>query len=209
VQAGRAHRDHRVTHLDPVPAEDLALLDHTDTGGRDVVLVRAQHAGVLGGLAAQQRAAGVAAAVRDARADLRHLVRHDLAAGDVVEQEQRLGAAGDQVVDDHRHEVDAHRVVDVELLRDDQLGAHAVGRGRQDRVLVLLHVEAEQAGEAADASHHLGPHRAVHVLLELRHRLLTGVDRHPRLGVRDGARPRRPLGAGNPGCAVGLTPVAD
>ena len=72
------------------------------------------HARVLGGLAAEQRAAGVPAAVGDPGDDLGDLLRHDLADGDVVEQEQRLGAAGDQVVDDHRDQVDARRVVDVE-----------------------------------------------------------------------------------------------
>ena len=123
----------------------VVLLDDADAGAGDVVLVGAHHARVLGRLAAEQRTAGVAAAVGDAGADLGHPLRHDLAAGDVVEQEQRLGTAGDQVVDDHRDQVDADRVVDVHLLRDHQLRADAVGRRREDRVLVLLRVEPEQA----------------------------------------------------------------
>ena len=138
------------------------------------------------------------------------LVRHDLAAGDVVEQEQRLGAAGHQVVDDHRDQVDADRVVDVHLLRDDQLGADAVGRGGEQRLLVLVHVEPEQPGEAADVADHLGPPGAVHLGLEQLDRLLAGVDGDPRVGVGHGApvlrarrpgRPRSPFAARS--CASG------
>ena len=51
------------------------------------------------------------AAGRDALDDLlqqrRIVVRH----GHVVEEEQRLGPAAQGVVDAHRHQVDAHRVV--------------------------------------------------------------------------------------------------
>src|SRR6266545_2011138 len=104
----------------PARAEHHVGLDHADAGAGDVVLVRAHHPGVLGRLAAQQRAAGVAAAVGDAGADLGHPLGNDLAAGDVVQQEQRFGAARHEVVDDHGDQVDADRVVDVHLLGDDQ-----------------------------------------------------------------------------------------
>ena len=141
-----------VADLDPVRAEHGVGLDHADAGRRQVVLVRPQHARVLGGLAAEQRAAGGAAAVGDAGGDGGHLVRHHLAAGDVVEQEQRLGAARHQVVHDHRDEVDPDGVVHVHLLGDDQLGADPVGRRGEQRLLVLVHVQPEQSGEAADVT---------------------------------------------------------
>ena len=64
------------------------------------------------------------------------LLGHDLAGGDVVGQEQRLGADHDEVVDDHGDQVDADRVVPVERLRDRDLGADAVGRGGQHRLRV-------------------------------------------------------------------------
>ena len=49
----------------------------------------------------------------DARDDGRDPLRDDLAAGDVVGHEQRLGAAHDDVVDDHADEVEADGVVHV------------------------------------------------------------------------------------------------
>ena len=53
---------------------------------------------------------------------------------EIVEEEQRLGALHDQVVDAHRHQVDADRVVQAGLDGELQLGADAVGGGDQDRV---------------------------------------------------------------------------
>ena len=76
------------------------------------------------------------------------------AGGVVVEEEQRLGALHDDVVDAHRHQVDADRVGDARLDRDLELGADAVGAGDQDRVLEARRLEVEQAAEAAQPAHH-------------------------------------------------------
>ena len=111
------HRDHHVAGADPVGAEQPVGLDDAGAGAGHVVLVRPQQPRVLGGLAADQRAAGQHAALGDALDDRRDPLRHDLAAGDVVGHEQRLGAADDQVVDDHPDQVEADRVVPVQRLR--------------------------------------------------------------------------------------------
>ena len=58
----------------------------------------------------------------------------ELAGGEVVEEEQRLGALHDDVVDAHGDEVDADRVVDAGLDGDLDLGADAVIGRDQDRV---------------------------------------------------------------------------
>ena len=60
---------------------------------------------------------------------------HVLAAGDVVQEEQGLCAAADDVVDAHGHAVDAHGVVLVHQEGDLELGAHAVGAADQHRAL--------------------------------------------------------------------------
>ena len=59
----------------------------------------------------------------------------ELAGGEIVEEEQRLGALHDEVVDAHRDEVDADRVVHAGLDGDLELGADAVGGRDQDRIL--------------------------------------------------------------------------
>ena len=60
--------------------------------------------------------------------------RVELAGGEIVEEEQRLGALHDDVVDAHRDEVDADRVENAALDRDLDLGADAVVGGDQDGI---------------------------------------------------------------------------
>ena len=62
------------------------------------------------------------------------LVHLQLAAGKVVEEKHGLRAAGDNVVDAHGHQVDAHGVVLVHVKGQLQLGAHAVGARHQEGV---------------------------------------------------------------------------
>ena len=61
-------------------------------------------------------------------------LRIELAAGEIVEKEQRLGALHHEVVDRHGDEIDADGVVAAGLDGDLDLGADAVGRGDQDRI---------------------------------------------------------------------------
>ena len=74
----------------------------------------------------------------------------ELAAGEVVEEEQRLGALHQQVVDAHGDEVDADGGVPAGVDGDLELGADAVGGGDQDRVLEARGLEVEQRAEAAE-----------------------------------------------------------
>ena len=91
---------------------------------------------MLRGLAAHQRAAGLDARLGDALDDGRDPLGDHPAGGDVVGQEQRLGTAHDEVVDQHPDQVEPDRVVLVERLRDRHLGADAVGGAGQQRPLV-------------------------------------------------------------------------
>jgi hypothetical protein len=79
------------------------------------------------------------------------------AAGIVVEEEQRLGALHHDVVDAHRHQVDADRVGDARFDRDLELGADAVGARDKDRILEARCLEVEQSTEAAQPTHHARP----------------------------------------------------
>ena len=166
---------------------------------------------MLGGLAADQRAAGHDAGLGDAADDGRDPLGDDGPAGDVVGHEQRLGAGHHDVVDDHPDQVEADGVVDVEPLGDLHLGAHAVRAGGQQRPLVgLQRADVEQPGEAADAADHLGPaglgdprlHQLDGTVAGLDVDAGTGVgDRLPRSSRRrhgrdsaSGAPPDRPVG---------------
>ena len=150
MQAGGRHRDDGVALADLVRAEELGSFDDADGGGGNVVVVNVHDTWVLRGLAAEQRAARLDAALGDAGNNVGYLLGDDLADRDVVLQEKWLRAADDKVVDAHGDQVDADGVVLVHRLSDGQLGADAVGSGREQRLLVLA--QGEQAGEAADAA---------------------------------------------------------
>ena len=75
-------------------------------------------------------------------------------AGDVVEEEERLGAGGQQVVDAAGDDVVAERLVRPGQRRELDLGADAVRAGDEHRV-VVLRPQREQPGERPDAAEHL------------------------------------------------------
>jgi hypothetical protein len=120
-----------VAGLDPSAVDQLLLFDHRQAEAGQVVTVGAVEAGHLRGLPTQQRAAAAAAAGRDALHHLRQGGGAELAGGDVIQEEQRFGAAGDHVVDAHRHQVDADAVVATMGLGQVELGADPVGARHQ------------------------------------------------------------------------------
>ena len=112
-------------------AVDQALaVDDADDEAGEVVLAVGVEARHLGGLAAEQRAAVLAAGRGHAADDRLGDVRRQPAGREVVEEEQRLGALHQDVVDAVVDEIDADRVVPVGQERDLQLGADAVGARR-------------------------------------------------------------------------------
>ncbi len=159
--------------------EDVVRFDDAHRRRRQVVVLRRHQPGVLGGLPADERTAGLHAAVRDAGNDRRDPLGVQLAARDVVLQEQRLGAAGDQVVDHHGDQVDTDGVVDVQRLRDRGLRADPVRRRREHRLPELVDRQLEQRGEATDSTHHLWSVGFLGVRLHPVDGLLAGGDGDP------------------------------
>ena len=183
MQAGGGQGDENVARLHVFAVEYLFAVDHADAETGQVVLVFRVEAGHFGGFAAHQRAAGLHAALADALDDVGDALGHVLAAGDVVEEQQRLCPAADHVVDAHGHAVDAHGVVFVHQKGDLQLRAHAVRAGDQHRAGNARQVHLEQAAEAADALEHAGDSRARNVLLHQFHGAVSGGDVHTGLLV--------------------------
>ena len=103
--------------------------------------------GKLGGLAADERDARLAADGGGALDELGDLVEVDRVRRDVVEQHQRLGAAGGDVVDAVRSQVGAAVAQAAALPREDQLRADAVGRGGEEAAVP----KGVQAGKGTEA----------------------------------------------------------
>lgn len=159
--------------------DHLGSVDNAHGKARQIVIIGAHDTGVLGHLAAHQRAAGELATVCHALDDLGHLGSLDVADRHVIEEEQGLGAGSENVVYAHGDQVLTHGFVTVEQLGEDQLGAYAVGTADEDGVLhVLQGCGGEQSSKAADAADYLGA-------IGLRDHLLDRVDGACALGGVD------------------------
>jgi len=102
------------------------------------------------GLAANEGAAVVLAGFRDAGHNLFSDFGIEPPGGEVVHEEEWRGALYGDVIDAMIDQASAHRVMQVHLEGDPQLGAHTINARDQHRVLVLLLVEREHPAEAAD-----------------------------------------------------------
>ena len=151
MHAGTGQAEDRIARLD-VARQQRAALRRAHREAGQVVVAAAIHARHFRRFAADQRAARLAAALGDAADDRRRLRYVQPAGGEIVQEEQRLGALHDQVVDAHRHQVDADGGVQAGLDRDAQFGADAVRAGNQDRVVKSRRLRVEQRAEPAEAA---------------------------------------------------------
>ena len=103
-------------------------------------------------------------------------MRVELAGRRIVEEEQRLGALHDDVVDAHGDKVDPDGVEDARLDGDAQLGADAVVGGDQHGIAKARRSQVEQAAEAADLGIGAGTAGRPHQRLDGLHQGVARVD---------------------------------
>ena len=160
--------DQRVAGLDAGAVDHLFLIDHADREACHIVLVFRIEARHFSGLAADQRAACLTAALCDTGNHLCDLLRVVLADCNIVEEEQRLCTAAGDIVYAHGNAVDANGVVLVHQERQLELGADAIRTGNEDRILHAIEIRTEQAAEAAERTHNaLGKGAFYHRLHQL------------------------------------------
>ena len=143
MHTGGGEPDDDVALRDIAARQQRAAFDGADCKAGEIVIVVLIEPRHLGGLAADQRAAGLLAADRNAGDHGGADFRLEFSTCVVVEKEQRLGALHHQVVDAHGDQVDADGVVAAGLDRDLDLGADAVIGGHQDRILESKWFEVE------------------------------------------------------------------
>ena len=178
MNTGGGQSEDDIASLHGLVVQDLFLVHnaHGETG--QIVLILRHHARVLGSLTAHQRAISLHAALGHALDDLGDLFRDVAAAGDVIQEHQRLCTGADHIVDAHGNAVDANGVVLVHDHGDLQLGAHAVRAGDQNRVLVAGAVQLKQAAKAAQTTNAVLVHGAGNILLHQFNGAVTGSDIH-------------------------------
>ncbi len=180
MQPGRSEPDEDVACSDPIGTEEGVFVHDADAEAGEVERVLRHHAGVLGGLAPEERAPRPAASFRDPFDDRGDARGFDTADGEVIEEEQRLGSGTGDVVGAHRHEVDPDGVQPAAHARDLELRPHPVRRGGEEPALV----DPIEPGEPADL---VGDLRAPHPGGEIgdqRHRLGRGLGVDPGVAVR-------------------------
>ena len=175
VLDGNGHID-RIVRLDGAAVDELVAVSHTYAEAGEVVFAVGVHGGHFSGLAAEQGAAGLAAAFAHAGDHIGGLGHVELAAGEIIEEEEGLGAEHEAVVHAHGHEVDAHGVVLIELEGELELGAHAVGAGDEHRRLHSRDVGTEEAAEAADVGNDAMRVRAGDHGFDALDQLIAGID---------------------------------
>ena len=176
---------HHVARAHLGAVKNFRFFHCADGKTRQVVFAGRVHARHLGRLAADQRAARELAAAGDAAHHGSGGVHIELAAGEIVQEEQRFGALDQHVVDAHGHQIDAHRVVHVPFKSQLELGAHTVGAAHQHRLLVAFG-HFKQGAKAANSRQNAFPHGFFGQRLDAVHQRVTEGDVHPRVLVGNG-----------------------
>src|SRR4029078_13302246 len=93
-------------------------LNCADAEAGEIIVARRIHSRHLGSLAADQRAAGAAAALGDRGDDRGRALVVEIPGGVIIKEKQRLGALYNEIVGAHRDEVDANPVMPPSLDRE-------------------------------------------------------------------------------------------
>ena len=150
-----------ITGLNAAAINQPWLIDNGHTKAGQVVATSWIEARHFSGFAPQQAATALAAAAGDSFHHFGHGGRAELAGGDVVEEKQRLGAAGDHVVGAHRHQINPHPVMAAAVLGEFQLGANAIGASHEQG-LFKPGRQAAEAAKAPESAQHFGAMGGLH-----------------------------------------------
>ena len=185
MDAGRSKADHRIAGRDIGARQQRAAFGSTDREAGEVVIAVLVEAGHFGGFAADQRAAGFPAAFRHPGNDGGRGLRIEFAAGKIVQKEQRLGALHHEVIDRHRHQIDADAAMQAGLDRNLDLGADAIGRGDQHRIVKARRLQIEQSAEPADFGVGAGARGGANHRLDQVDQTIAGIDIDARIRVSE------------------------
>ena len=105
--------------------------------------------GHLGGFSAYESRSALNASLANTLDYVCNLFGHIFAAGDVVEEKQRLCSAADDVVNAHCHAVNTNGIVLVKQESELELGAYAVGAADKHGLCYAFEVKLKQAAETA------------------------------------------------------------
>ena len=160
VQSAGSQPQHDVSLADHLALNQALALNDPHRKAGQVVVVLAIHIGHDCGFTAKQRHVAGDTTVTDSLNDLFQTRRIVAPHRHIVQKEQWFSTRAQQVVDAHRDQVGANRVMSTGLLSDFQLGSDTVGATDQYRIGIIaseqlaVKVEAKQPGKSAVISNH-------------------------------------------------------
>ena len=194
VESARRETDRYVAGFHVAAVDQPLSLHDADAEAGKVVVALLIHVWQDGRLAADEGTVAFHAAVGNAPYDALKQRRIVAAHGDVVEEEERLGTGAEGVIHAHRHQVDAHGVVNAGERGDLELRPYSIGAGDEQRILVAAakeprKVEVKQSRESALATSHPRAVRATQVHGDPGHRVAIAFEVDSSAGIGGSAHP--------------------
>ena len=192
--------DQAVAGGDRFAGDRAVAIDDADDRAGEIELAGLVDIGHVGGFAAKQGDVGVAAGVGDAGDDLRLALLAEAVAGEVIEEEERFRAGGEDVVDAVVDEVAPDGVEALGEAGDEDFGADAIGGGGEGGAVAAVEGgEVEEAAECADCAELFGAAGTLGEFAVALDEAVVGVDVHAGGAVAG----RAGWGAGGRACGRG------
>src|SRR3954465_8603314 len=138
MSAAARQAEYRVSWSNVFAIDNLCLLHGSDCESRKIIFSWWIHARHFGGLASNESTPCLLATCGNALDDLRGDCNIKFPAGEVVQKEQRFRTLHENIIYAHGDQIDADRIMPVQLECQFQLRAHAVGAGHQYRLAIFL-----------------------------------------------------------------------
>src|SRR5437763_4006518 len=148
MESGGGQSDQYIANFNFVAGDDLASIDNANDKSGQIILAPGIEARHLGGLAANQGTAVVAAGFGDSFDNLLGNLRVESPCSQVIHEEERGSALYRDVVDAMVHQVAAHGVMKVHHESNFQLGANAIDARNQHGITEFFLVDGKQATES-------------------------------------------------------------
>ena len=184
---GRKAQKHvAICHL--VAGQLLAALNRAHAKTGQIIVAWPIHAGHFRRLATDQGAARQLAPFGNTGHDSGGNAVLKMARCEVIQEKQRFGALHDEVIDAHRDQIDADRIMAVMVDGELDLGAHAIIARHQQRVFVACRARVKKAAKPAQIRLCAGPTRRLGERANGLHQRVAGSDRDAGMFIGIGLR---------------------
>src|SRR3954467_15707963 len=138
MSAAACQAEDRVARGNILATDDFCFLHSSDSESRKIIFSMRIHAWHFGGFASNESTTCLLATGSNALDDLRGSCNIEFPACEVIQKEQRFGTLHQNIVYAHGNQIDANRIVPVQLECQFELGTHAVRAGHQYRLAIFL-----------------------------------------------------------------------